>query len=57
MGIGRRHGAPGARGTKWFHAISTLGSPVITGALIMGIAAYVWWRGYRHLARFWAASC
>ncbi|KRL16372.1 hypothetical protein FD38_GL002416 [Levilactobacillus zymae DSM 19395] len=53
LAVATAHLAPG--GTKWFHAISTLGSPVITGALIMGIAAYVWWRGYRHLARFWGS--
>ena len=53
LAVATAHLAPG--GTKWFHAISTLGSPVITGALIMGIAAYVWWRGYRHLAWFWGS--
>lgn len=47
------HLAPG--GTKWFHAISTLGSPVITGTLIMGIAASAWWHGDRHHAWFWGS--
>ncbi|GEO69752.1 phosphatase PAP2 family protein [Levilactobacillus acidifarinae] len=39
-------------GIRWFHAMTLIGSPVVTGGLILLMAAGYWWRGHREWAAF-----